>query len=187
MVRFHPRPPAFARPAGELRLASHFHRQPPRACHLAKAVRRSGEPRRRTPDRTLPALGAATLSTKNLRGIAKQWIADLATIDNGFLVSLGSRDRRLGAPIARFASVSVRSKRFVYLLRSHDGRPYMGLTSNVPARLGFHNAGMSPHTARHRPWELVVTIEFAAEEHAVRFEKYLKTGSGRAFAKRHFE
>ena len=79
-------------------------------------------------------------------------------------------------------------RRFVYLLRSLDGtkRPYVGLTSNVPGRLGIHNAGLSSHTAKHRPWELVVSIEFPDEPRAVRFEKYLKSGSGRAFAKRHF-
>jgi hypothetical protein len=35
-------------------------------------------------------------------------------------------------------------------------------------------------------WELVTTIEFTTEASAVAFEKYLKSGSGRAFAKRHF-
>jgi hypothetical protein len=29
-------------------------------------------------------------------------------------------------------------------------------------------------------------MEFPTEQAAVRFEKYLKSGSGRAFAKRHF-
>jgi len=32
---------------------------------------------------------------------------------------------------------------------------------------------------------LVVVIEFPTEQQAARFEQYLKTGSGRAFAKRH--
>jgi len=93
-----------------------------------------------------------------------------------------SRETRSGAAIAQPSSMNPFRKRFVYLLRSLDGanRPYVGLTSNVPARLGFHNAGLSPHTARHRPWELVVSIEFPDEQRAVTFEKYLKSGSGRA-------
>jgi hypothetical protein len=37
-----------------------------------------------------------------------------------------------------------------------------------------------------RPWQLVVVLEFASEPSAVAFEKYLKTGAGRAFSKRHF-
>jgi putative endonuclease len=79
-------------------------------------------------------------------------------------------------------------KRFVYGLRSvaDGGRYYVGLTANVPRRVEWHNAGRCPHTAKYRPWALVVSIEFADEARAVSFEKYLKSGSGRAFAKRHF-
>ena len=81
-----------------------------------------------------------------------------------------------------------RDKCFVYLLRSVNerDRPYVGLTSDVAARLAAHNARRSPHTARFKPWELVVAMEFADEATAIRFERYLKSGSGRAFAKRHF-
>lgn len=78
--------------------------------------------------------------------------------------------------------------RFVYVLRSEidPARHYVGATSDVPARLTAHNAGESSHTSKHRPWRLVVALEFRSEEIALRFERYLKSGSGRAFAKRHF-
>jgi putative endonuclease len=79
------------------------------------------------------------------------------------------------------------TKRFVYIIRSlADGRPYIGLTSDVSARLAPHNAGHSAYTARYKPWQLVVSIEFADESTAVRFDRYLKSGSGHAFTKRHF-
>jgi putative endonuclease len=79
-------------------------------------------------------------------------------------------------------------KRFVYVIRSvpHPTHYYVGLTSNVEGRLSSHNSGGSQHTAQLRPWELVASIEFSKEPSAVAFEKYLKSGSGRAFAKRHF-
>jgi putative endonuclease len=79
-------------------------------------------------------------------------------------------------------------KRLVYVLKSATlkARYYIGLTSDVPARLADHNAGRCPHTARYRPWQLHVTIELPDEQRAVDFERYLKSGSGRAFAKRHF-
>jgi putative endonuclease len=79
-------------------------------------------------------------------------------------------------------------KRFVYVLRSDTDptRHYVGITSSVENRLEWHNFGLSGHTTEHRPWRVVVTIEFQTEREAVRFEKYLKSGSGRAFAKRHF-
>jgi len=79
-------------------------------------------------------------------------------------------------------------KRIVYILRSESdpARHYVGLTDNVDARLEWHNRGPSGHTFHHRPWMLVVSMEFRTEAAARRFEKYLKSGSGRAFAKRHF-
>ena len=72
-------------------------------------------------------------------------------------------------------------KRFVYILKSL-GEPheyYVGLTTDPQTRLHQHNAGLSPHTTRHRPWRILVSIEFDEEEPAIRFERYLKTGSGR--------
>jgi predicted GIY-YIG superfamily endonuclease len=53
-------------------------------------------------------------------------------------------------------------------------------------RLAGHNAGLNVHTARARPWRLLVSIEFIDEKTAARFERYLKSGFGRAFALRHF-
>jgi predicted GIY-YIG superfamily endonuclease len=80
------------------------------------------------------------------------------------------------------------AKRFVYIIRSdvEPSRHYVGITSDVRQRLEWHNHGPSGHTVSHRPWSLVVSMEFRSEREAVRFEKYLKSGSGRAFAKRHF-
>jgi putative endonuclease len=79
-------------------------------------------------------------------------------------------------------------KRFVYILRSDvdPNRHYVGLTSDVDRRLLWHNTGPSGVTVANRPWRVVVSLEFPTETEAVRFERYLKTGSGRAFAKRHF-
>ena len=79
-------------------------------------------------------------------------------------------------------------KRFVYILRSLTvpDRRYGGVTADIRARLAAHNAGLSPFTAKYRPWSMTVCIEFADERHAFRFEQYLKSPSGRAFARRHF-
>ena len=79
-------------------------------------------------------------------------------------------------------------KRFVYILRSDSdpSRHYVGVASNPDERLHWHNEGPAGHTCAHRPWSIVVSIEFPTEREALRFERYLKSGSGRAFAKRHF-
>jgi putative endonuclease len=79
-------------------------------------------------------------------------------------------------------------KRFVYILRSDSDpdRHYVGITEDVDRRLEWHNHAPMGFTVDSRPWSLVVSIEFPAEAEARRFERYLKSGSGRAFAKRHF-
>ena len=79
------------------------------------------------------------------------------------------------------------SKRIVYILKNLEYPPkyYIGLTANLRQRLDDHNRGGSPHTAAHRPWVVDVAIEFRDERRAVAFEKYLKSGSGYAFAVKH--
>jgi predicted GIY-YIG superfamily endonuclease len=78
--------------------------------------------------------------------------------------------------------------KYVYLLQSisHPEQRYVGLTSNPEKRLAAHNDGQSPHTAKYRPWEIVTFHAFVDEGKAAAFEKYLKSGSGRAFANKRF-
>jgi len=77
---------------------------------------------------------------------------------------------------------------YVYLLISQIGssRHYTGITENLKARIKAHNAGHVPHTAKYRPWTIETAIAFRCREKALKFEKYLKTHSGRAFAIKHF-
>jgi putative endonuclease len=63
---------------------------------------------------------------------------------------------------------------------------YIGVTSDVGMRVRGHNAGQNRSTARWKPWDIDVTIEFRSERMALRFEKYLKSGAGHAFASSHF-
>jgi predicted GIY-YIG superfamily endonuclease len=71
--------------------------------------------------------------------------------------------------------------KYVYILESLDGRHfYVGMTDDVPARLNKHNAGQVPHTSKYRPWRVRTYTAFTDEKLAVDFEKYLKSGSGRA-------
>lgn len=77
---------------------------------------------------------------------------------------------------------------YVYLIRSipFSNQVYVGITRDLKKRLTVHNSGGSVHTAQYKPWELVVYLGFKLEEKARRFEKYLKSGSGHAFAKKRF-
>jgi predicted GIY-YIG superfamily endonuclease len=65
-------------------------------------------------------------------------------------------------------------------------RHYVGLTDDLKDRLRRHNAGEVRHTAKYRPRQLQVAVAFSDRKKAAEFEIYLKSHSGRAFAKRHF-
>jgi putative endonuclease len=75
---------------------------------------------------------------------------------------------------------------YVYILRSRDDseRHYVGVTGDLRERLKKHNAGDVPHTAKYAPWSIKTYLAFSDEKRAYAFEKYLKSASGRAFAKK---
>jgi predicted GIY-YIG superfamily endonuclease len=74
---------------------------------------------------------------------------------------------------------------YVYILRSIDGEHfYTGHTGDLRTRLKKHNAGDVPHTAKFRPWAIKTYLAFSDQQQAISFEKYLKSPSGRAFAKK---
>lgn len=76
---------------------------------------------------------------------------------------------------------------YVYLLRSEavPAKTYVGMTDDIEARLKKHNSGGSDYTSRFKPWELITYIAVRAKDSAAELEKYLKVGSGHAFAKKH--
>jgi putative endonuclease len=75
---------------------------------------------------------------------------------------------------------------YVYLLQSEtaDDQRYVGTTSDLKRRFLEHNARKSPHTSKYAPWRLVTYIAFSDAPKAESFERYLKSGSGHAFAKK---
>jgi predicted GIY-YIG superfamily endonuclease len=75
---------------------------------------------------------------------------------------------------------------YVYILRCCNGDLYKGCTVNIEERLKWHHAGKVPATMELRPLELITYVVFTDKYKAYRFEKYLKSGSGRAFTNKHF-
>jgi predicted GIY-YIG superfamily endonuclease len=73
---------------------------------------------------------------------------------------------------------------YVHLLKSEasSNQRYVGVTSDLRRRLSEHNAGRSPHTSKYVPWKLVTYVAFSDARKAETFERYLKSGSGHAFA-----
>ena len=75
---------------------------------------------------------------------------------------------------------------YVYIIRSinHPEQEYTGATEDLKQRVKDHNSSKSPHTAKFSPWELLWYCAFPDKYKALEFEKYLKSHSGRAFAKK---
>ncbi|MBI4135171.1 GIY-YIG nuclease family protein [Candidatus Uhrbacteria bacterium] len=76
---------------------------------------------------------------------------------------------------------------YIYIIKSLSKKDehYTGLTDNLRVRIREHNHGKSVATKRYMPWELIFYVAFPSRSKAAQFEKYLKSGSGRAFAQKH--
>jgi len=74
---------------------------------------------------------------------------------------------------------------YVYSLKCKDGY-YIGCADDLKDRMGRHKKGYVPATKNRLPIELKFYIAVPDKHKAFEFEKYLKSGSGRAFIKRHF-
>jgi len=76
--------------------------------------------------------------------------------------------------------------KYVYILESvgSGGRFYVGVTADLRDRLRRHNAGEVAHTSKWLPWRVKTYIAFSDHARAYAFEKYLKSGSGRASVKK---
>lgn len=75
---------------------------------------------------------------------------------------------------------------YTYIIRSINSpnQEYTGATSDLKQRIADHNRGNSAHTAKFVPWEIKFYASFPDKNKALEFEKYLKSHSGRAFAKK---
>ena len=77
---------------------------------------------------------------------------------------------------------------YVYILQSikFEETVYTGFTTDLNKRLVKHNNGEVISTSKFKPWKIKNAFAFTEKEKALAFEKYLKSHSGRAFAKKHF-
>lgn len=74
---------------------------------------------------------------------------------------------------------------YVYGLKCRDGY-YIGCTDTIEDRLERHRKGNVLATANRLPTSLEFYFAIEDKYKAFEFEKYLKSGSGRAFLKKHF-
>ncbi len=76
----------------------------------------------------------------------------------------------------------------VYIIQSisFPSETYIGFTTNIKKRFAKHNESGTTYTAKFKPWKIKNIITFTEKDKALPFEKYLKSHSGRTFAKKHF-
>ncbi len=68
---------------------------------------------------------------------------------------------------------------YVYILQSlKDHQYYIGETSDVEARLLFHNSGKQRSTRNRIPFRLVLVEEYPNREAALKREKQIKSWRG---------
>ena len=75
---------------------------------------------------------------------------------------------------------------FVYLLRTADGKVYTGCTNDIDERIRRHNSGLVEFTRPRLPIQPLLIVTFFDKYRAYDFERYLKSGSGKEFSRRHF-
>ena len=77
---------------------------------------------------------------------------------------------------------------YVYILKSlTDSNLYIGSTNDLERRIKEHKDALVKSTKNRLPIQLECYFAFRERKTAAKFEKYLKTGSGKAFIKNHFE
>jgi len=74
---------------------------------------------------------------------------------------------------------------YVYLLKLSNNDHYTGSTSNLKQRFQDHQEGKNISTKPFRPLKLVYYCAFPTKSQAIKFEMYLKSGSGKAFRNKH--
>jgi len=73
---------------------------------------------------------------------------------------------------------------YIYSLKCKDGY-YIGCTNDLKDRVDRHNKGRILTTANRLPVKLDFYFAIGDKYRAFELEKYLKSGSGRAFINRH--
>lgn len=73
----------------------------------------------------------------------------------------------------------------VYIIENSQGKLYIGQTGNLEKRILDHNELGKGYTSKFRPWKLIYSEKVESRKIAMAREKYLKTGAGRDWIKKH--
>jgi predicted GIY-YIG superfamily endonuclease len=73
---------------------------------------------------------------------------------------------------------------YVYFLQLNNGEIYVGSTNDLKRRFSSHQAGQVLSTKQNLPAKIKSYVAVESEALARELERYFKTGSGKAFAKK---
>ncbi|NQU17001.1 MAG: GIY-YIG nuclease family protein [Candidatus Saganbacteria bacterium] len=81
----------------------------------------------------------------------------------------------------------MRNKFYVYIPKSinNPSKSYIGFSKNIEKRFTEHNSKTQKYTKNYAPWKLETYFVFSDQKKALVFERYLKSGSGKAFINTH--
>ena len=74
---------------------------------------------------------------------------------------------------------------YIYLLQDERGKLYVGYSGDLRQRLSDHKSKRVNTTSTYKDPGLIWYCAFKNKKAALDFEKYLKIGSGHAFARKH--
>jgi predicted GIY-YIG superfamily endonuclease len=75
---------------------------------------------------------------------------------------------------------------YVYFLQLNNGDIYVGSTNDLKRRLSSHQPAQVISTKQNLPVKLKSYVAVESEPLARELERYFKSGSGKAFAKKRF-
>ena len=75
----------------------------------------------------------------------------------------------------------------VYVIKSINGRQYIGHTSDLDRRIVEHNSGMCKTMKVDTGWRVIYQESCSTRGEAMKRERWLKTGVGRDYLKQHTE
>ena len=130
-------------------------------------------------------VGSNPTSSATLRSLSFGWLTAIRTRSKkGATRSFTTLRRRLWVVTSNFREgwcEGLQQMYYVYLLKLKDSSIYTGSTPDLGRRLKQHRDGLVKSTKNLSPVSFVWSAGFKYRSTALRFEQYLKTGSGQAF------
>jgi putative endonuclease len=75
----------------------------------------------------------------------------------------------------------------VYILKSEEGKYYVGQTNDLEIRLRQHNEGLSGHTKKYKNWKVIHSERYSTRTEALKRERQIKNLKFGETFRKHFD